>query len=709
MGHTLDNLEKLLYLSGVSAEYYNYSGQRIFVPYEVRLRLLEAMGYDISNQQAIDQAIYELDARPWQCWLQPVNVMTLGESEYIDIRIHQDQKFNRLDWHIVSERGEQFSGSLVPAELAEVGEYYIEGVRYSAHRLSLAGLPTGYHQIMLCDGGREQQAQLMVAPGRCYNLSPGSRGDEDRLWGISCQLYTLRSKRNWGIGDFSDLMELIEFSSSARLDFIALNPLHALLGAGTDYASPYSPSDRRFLNPLYIDPERVEDCIDSAAIGKQLAGQACQKKMAELRASELVDYEGVAWLKYSVFDQMYQHFQQHHLQPGTARAGAFEQFVLHKGESLQQFSEFESRQKGLGFQHAEDPVFHQYLQWIGDQQLCRCQALARAGGMRVGLMGDLAVGAVRHGAEIQCNPGLFCHSATIGAPPDPFADNGQDWNLPSLDPVGLRRDHYRHFIKLLQTNMAHCGAIRIDHVMSLLRLWWCLPGGEGGAYVYYPLEHLLAILRLESHRNRCLVVGEDMGVVPEELRERMVQTAVLSNRLFYFECDYQCRFKLPQHHHRDSLLMVTNHDVPTLAGWWHGTDVTVRGEIGLIDSEHEVPARLQQRQQEKANLLQWLDSLQLLPDNWVNIAADSDVDRLRELPFDEALCQAILCACARTNSRLMSFQIDDLQLIQQAINIPGTYREYPNWQRKQRLETRQLFDRLETDTLLSSIYQERKQ
>ncbi|MEH6580809.1 MAG: 4-alpha-glucanotransferase [Halioglobus sp.] len=698
----MDNLEKLLYLRGVAAEYFDYSGNRVVVSHEVRLKFLEEVGYNVADDQAIQQAIFELDALPWQSWLKSFNTLSLGESEYLEIRVHPDEKSVPFEWQVITETGVVTRGQLIPGELPEVGEYYIDGVRYSAHRKALMGLPMGYHQIVLSSRGRQVQAELVVVPKRCFEFEGAGA---DRLWGINCQLYTLRSGRNWGIGDFSDLRELIECCAAAGMDLVGLNPLHAPQLAGADFASPYSPSDRRFLNPLYIDPERVRDFRESEAIGEQLSGSTHREKLVALRALPLVDYDGVASLKYAVFEAMFQHFRQHHLQSDTDRATDFHRFVRQHGEPLQAFAEHEAAHSGPRIPGAREALFHQYLQWIAQEQLQECQTLALSSGMKIGLMGDLAVGAVRAGAEVESKPALFCARATVGAPPDPFSRDGQNWNLPALDPVALRRDNYGHFIDLLRANMSYCGALRIDHVMGLMRLWWCLPDLAGGAYVYYPLQDLLAILRLESHRNQCVVIGEDMGVVPDDLRAKMAETAVYSNKVFYFERTQEQQFKHPRDHQVDALLMVTNHDVSTLAGWWDGTDLHLRGDIGLLDIELELPEALRQRQEERISLLNWLQSLQLLPASW----AGGNVDAVEGKPFDIALCGAILAASARSRSRMMSFQLDDLQLLQEPVNIPGTYREYPNWRRKQRLATEALFGDSQIQALLASTYQERKQ
>jgi 4-alpha-glucanotransferase len=706
----LNNQEKLLYLRGVAAEYFDYSGQRVVIPFEQRLLFLQAVGYDINNEQQLEQAIFELDAQPWTRWLKPFNVMSLGDSETIDIQLPQHDLFKEYSWQVTLENGELVSGSVIPGELPEVGEYFIDGVRYSAHRLSISDLPMGYHQIKLSDPFYYSTAELVVAPSRCYELPPtelesGDSNNHDRLWGLSCQLYTLRSSRNWGIGDFTDLRQLIHFCADAQMDFIGLNPLHAPHFSGADFASPYSPSDRRFLNPLYIDPEASDEFINNKKIAKLTQGKGFKQKLKVLRDANLIDYDGVAALKYWVFEELYTLFLQQHIDGNTSRGREFQQFVESGGEALRLFCEYECHHSLLDISAAADPRFHQYLQWLAHQQLQQCQVEALAAGMKVGLMGDLAVGAVKGGAEIEGKAELFCTEASIGAPPDHLAENGQNWALPALDPVALRRDNYRHFIELLRANMSYGGALRIDHVMGLLRLWWCLPEFAGAAYVYYPFETMLALMRLESHRNCCLVVGEDMGVVPDELRQRMSATAVYGNKLFYFEKDNRQQFKQPEEHTVDALLMVTNHDVPTLAGWWNGSELSLKHELGLLSDKQPLSALQQQSKQEKLDVLQWLECQYLLPEGW---AAIDDTYPLDEA-FDLTLCEAITNACARSRSRMMSLQLEDLQLIEQPVNIPGTYREYPNWRRKQQQETQTLFGNKKIQALLASTYRERMQ
>lgn len=693
----MNNQEQLLYLRGVASEYLNYHGDRVVVPHWLRLKLLEEMGHDVSDERALERAIHQLDALPWKSWLSPFIVLSLGVAEHIDIRVHPDEQSEPFAWCVITEQGREISGQFIPQKLEEVGDYYLEGIRYSARRHPLPHLPMGYHRIRLSTQAKEINATLAVTPPRALEA------EEEKIWGVSCQLYTLRSERNWGVGDFTDLAQLIEYSAAAGMDVVGLNPLHAPNLAAEDFASPYSPSDRRFLNPLYIDPVCVEDFQENKSLTDRCCSSDFQQKLEALRSAPMVDYAAVVALKYPVFDGMYEHFCRHHLASDSERAKAYIRFAERGGKSLQAYSRHESLNSGLRSERAGDPHFHQYLQWLADDQLQRCQSLALDCGMKVGIMRDLAVGAVKNGAEVETNRALFCRNATIGAPPDPLGPRGQNWNLPALDPLELRRDEYRHFIDLLSSNMAHCGALRIDHVMGLLRLWWCLPNVAEGAYVYYPLEDLLGILRLESHRNRCMVIGEDLGVVPDELRAKLSAAGVYSNKIFYFERWQDQQFKLPQDHTQDALLMVTNHDVPTLAGWWNGSDLQIRSECGVLGSEEELAELLRGRREDKMQVLAWLRHLKLIPRRWADM-----VEPPEDRPLDFDLCAAILHACASSRSTLLLFQLDDLQLLEQPVNIPGTSREYPNWRRKQRQSIQTLFGDPLVQALLNSMSEKRR-
>ena len=700
-------LEQLLYQRGVSSEYFSYSGERVGIPYETRMTFLQAMNYDIDDAAQLEKAVFDLDALPWQSWLPEV---AFAHQGMIELRVHPNELDLLFEFQITNETKQCVQGSFIPSELPETGEYYIDDVRYTARQWPLPEISFGYHDLALSSDGVAKSSRLIFAPDQCYQLE--NSDPADKILGISCQLYTLRSERNWGIGDFADLRELIDLSAEVGVDLIGLNPLHAPMSGGVNFASPYSPSDRRFLNPMYIAPELVAEFENSSAVQAYISDPKTLNRLVDLRALKNIDYPQVAALKTHVFGLLFDQFVSSHLAKQSSRAEHYCQFVANGGKTLRTFCEFEVGQAKANQTSSDtssdylfDHRYHAYLQWISQDQFAGSQLCAIERGMRVGLMADLAVGAVKSGAEVVANPSLYGVKATIGAPADQFTDQGQNWDLPAIDPTALKSTGYAHFINLMRFNMTNCGALRIDHVMGLMRLWWWLENSKDGAYVYYPLEHLLTILRLESHRNSCLVVGEDMGVVSDDFREKMADSAITKSKVFLFETNHDGSFVDPKSQPRDTLLMITNHDVPTLAGWWAAQDINSRNEYNLLSSENEFAAQLTQRQEQKHRLLEWLNELNLLPEDW----APELKGLINDRPLDLTLCAAIIKANARTNCQFMLYQLDDLQLIAEPVNIPGTFLEHPNWQRKQHRNTSAIFADQKINHILTSIHAERLQ
>lgn len=698
----MDNLEKLLYLAGVAADYLDYDGHHREFSRDQRLRVLQVMGYQVDDEQAVARHLFALDAQPWLHWLRPWYVVS-EQCPALDFHCHPDVLDQPLQWELRTEAGVSYRGELRPDRWQESGNYVIDAVRYSARRLELdqvlpEALPCGYHTLLLRQGEHCEQSEVMVAPAACHDpLEHGSR-----VWGISCQLYSIRSPRNWGIGDFTDLGQLIELAAPLGADLVGINPLHALIPGAQASPSPYSPSDRRFINPLYIDPEAVPGFGTGQRVRELLQDPALERQRQALRDEDQVDYQGVSRLKYRVFEALYQDFVQS-LESDPQAGATLREFVVDQGEALQSFGNYEAAANTYAPVCGADPAFHHYLQWLAAGQYQACQDRARASGMRVGLVGDLAVGSVREGCEVGSDPDQYVTGASVGAPPDAYSDTGQDWGLPAPDPLAMRRDHFRHFVELLRANMRHCGALRVDHIMALLRLWWCFCEQEGeeceGVYVYYPLRELLALLRLESRRNRCLVVGEDLGVVPDEIRWQMADSGIFGNTLFYFEQHYDGRFKAPWEQRVQALLMVTSHDVTPLAGWWNCADLHLRREVGVIASQEDLERQLQAREHDKQGLLRWLEEQGLLPPE------RQPDDTLAAMDYD--LITAIHRACARSVSRLLLLQLEDLQLMEAPINIPATSRQYPNWRRKQARNLQDIFEGAEVRQLLQVVHRER--
>ncbi len=715
-----EQIEELLQLNGVAKDYIEYSGNIAQIPFSDRLDILQFKGIDLLSDANIDpdklhNALIQARQCQWQRVLTPACILTPGGRDSVRLHLPRKALTSRWQWEIQGEDGSYFSQEFLPDQLWQSAEGVLDDQPFSARELVLAPfqngiLSIGYHRLKLRCLDLELCAEfafegldtsLIVAPARAFEPDWALAGQ--RLWGFSVQLYSLCSTRNWGIGDFTDLCALIRCASAKRANFLVLNPLHALDSNAPERCSPYSPNDRRRLNNLYIDPEREPEFRDAPALRALAKDAQWQARLAQLRHSDDIDYVAVAACKREVFVQMFRYFLSEHLQKNTARARAFETFVAAQGASLLQFAEFEAARLPLSSsgQVEADPRYTLYTQWLAEQQLESCQQLARQSGMRIGLVRDLAVGGDSGGAEVSLNKTLYCEHASIGAPPDPLAPQGQNWGLPPLDPNALRASAYRHFIELLRSNMAHCGALRIDHVMALMRLWWCprYPGRGVGAYVHYNVDELFAILRLESVRSRCVVIGEDLGVVPPEVRTYIASSAIFSNSLFYFEKYDGCHFKKPEHFNPKALSMVANHDVPTLAAWWNGTDLRLRHSLGLIKTEEELEAQLRGRREEKYQVLHWLGDQWLLPTQW---QGDSEAK-----PFDLLLCAAIFRCCARTSSQLVSVQLEDLALLETPVNIPGTSDEYPNWRRRLPTEVSALIDSESGSKLLAGFSDER--
>tara|TARA_R110002167_G_scaffold110677_9_gene281551 strand:+ start:55420 stop:57642 length:2223 start_codon:yes stop_codon:yes gene_type:complete len=713
-------VEELLQLHSVASEYIEYSGHNAQIPFSDRFDILMFKGLDLITGSRVDTA--KLDATlamaretQWHATLSPANILSPGGRETVCLRLPSTALDCAWQWEVQCEDGSSFSQEFTPQHLPSSGEGELVGIAQSARELALAPflngvLPIGYHRLLLrcldeavCKSHRLEglEADLIVAPARAFEPDWALSGQ--RLWGFSVQLYSLRSQRNWGIGDFTDLSALIDCASGKNASFLVLNPLHVLDANAPQHCSPYSPNDRRRLNTLYIDPEREVEFLASPRLREMVADPKWQDRLAQLRSGDSIDYVAVAECKREIFVQMFRYFVAEHLDKNTARARMFSAFVEAQGLSLKEFAHFEAERlrSSDGFGTEADPRFTMYLQWLAESQFEACQQLARHKGMRIGLVRDLAVGGDGGGAEVNLNKDLYCALASIGAPPDPLAPQGQNWGLPPVDPNALRASGYRHFIELLRSNMAHCGALRIDHVMALMRLWWCprYPGRGVGAYVHYNVDELFAILRLESLRSRCVVIGEDLGVVPPEVRTYINSSAIFSNSLFYFEKYDGFHFKKPEHYNPKSLAMVANHDVPTLAAWWNGTDLRLRRELELIKTEDDLHQQLQARREEKNQVLHWLGEQWLLPAQW---QGDSE-----SKAFDRILCAAIFRCCARSAAQMVSVQLEDLALLETPINIPGTSSEYPNWRRRLPADVSALIDSEFGSKLLYGFNEER--
>jgi (1->4)-alpha-D-glucan 1-alpha-D-glucosylmutase len=703
-------LDTLCSRYGIQPEYKDAWGHPRRVPNETRMALLTAMGVEVSSDDDLERALGVLSAGVRRRVLPPVHVARRdGGPISIPLAVPEQHDSTQFAWTITLEDGGQHGGSFMPRDLERAGQHAVADVRYGSYILKLTeDLPLGYHALELRssnDAAAPHGAmRLIVAPRRCYLPDALKRGG--RVWGPVINLYGLRSNRNWGIGDFTDLRRLVEITAAAGGNVVGVNPLHALLPHDPEHASPYSPSSRVLLNILYLDPEAIPEYADCEAAREMFEQREFQQQVRALREGDRVDYSGVARLKTQVLSLAYAHFRERHLGQGTERERAFREFQSAGGDTLRRASLFYALQdvmyardksawgwrawpaqyrdpqsaEVLSFarDHIERVEYYDYLQWTADSQLALVGQRALELELGVGIYLDLAVGVDSGGAETWGQHDLYAESVTIGCPPDEFGPTGQDWGIPPLLPERLYETAYAPFIALLQANMRHAGALRIDHFMGLMRQFWVPAGNspQNGGYVAYPTDDLFGVLALESERNSCMVIAEDLGTLPEGLAERLEQADILSYRLLYFQREADGAFTAPANYPQRALAAVSTHDLPTLRAWWLGRDLDLRKELGLFPSDAVHERQLIDRAQARAQLLLALGKEGLLP-------AGTSADPLSAPDMSVELMLSIHRFLARAPSHLLMVQPEDVFGQVEQINVPSTSAsQYPNWRQR---------------------------
>ena len=693
-------IERLARLRGIGDAYHDYRGELRYFSLQTKTDILRAMGCAVDDPAALAAEVSRLTVERGRALL-PTIAAAHGPRAGVDLNIAARDFGARLLWTVNLESGDRRTGAVSTADCPESWRGEIEGSWITRRRLELPlELPPGRHELEVKIGsGSPSRCPLVVSPTDCYEPEAIRRGR--RLWGVAVQLYTVRSRRNWGIGDFEDLKALIGWLAPRGAGFIGLNPLHALAPAEPERASPYSASSRHFLNVLYIAVTAVPELEHCAAAQARIKEPAFEDRLRELREGRLVDYAGVAQIKLEILRLLFAEFQLRHLIPGSARAAAFRSFVAAGGQLLQLHARFDALDQYLrstqgtpsgwlswppefhdphssaavrfAAEHPREIEFYLYLQWLAHDQLGAAQALARELGMPIGLYGDYAVGTHPSGSETWVDQTGYRLGAEIGAPPDPLAHRGQGWGLPPPDPVVMESQHLQGFVRLLRNNMHYYGALRLDHVMSLFRLWWVAAGRSpvDGAYVHYPLDLLLANLVLESERCACVVVGEDLGVVPDEMRQAMPDFGLYHYKVLLFE-KIAGRFRRPGEFLRRALATATTHDMPTLRSYWEARDIDLRRSLHLYPTAQIESDIVRERDHDREQLLTALREQGLDPGR-----PTAPLD-----PYTPELGRALHIYLARSSTALVALQIEDLLGMIDPVNVPGTHNEYPNWQRK---------------------------
>lgn len=727
-----DDLQRLASLAGVLPSYRDAWGEERQVPLSTQRALLSALGLPANEPDEVRAAIRSIEERPYRTALDRAVVTRRTRSGRVRIPVSLSTKRASIPiaWRFEAESGRAREGRLRLDQLDLIDQRSIDGETIERRTFVLPfAVAPGYHRFhLLLDGEAGSEGlslPVIVVPQRCYAGQPGAQ--TQRMWGMTLQLYGLRSRRNWGIGDFTDLASMAGIAARLGASAVGLNPLHALFPANPAHASPYSPSHRQFLCVWNIDIEAVADLAECDEAQKRITSADFRVALEQVRALHLVDYEKVAALKRPVLELLYDSFRGKHLVSGdgtSARVQDFRRFQREKGESLEQLGLFQALSEHFGpntswpqwpaayrsprspevadfaRSHRKRIEFFHYLQWQAAEQLAKASMVAGAAGMAVGLYHDLALAPDAGGAEAWANQSLLAQGARLGAPPDDWNQKGQNWGLPPYNPLALTAAAYRPFAAVIRANMQHGGALRIDHAMGLERMYWIPEGADAheGGYVRYPVDELIGILALESQRQKCLVIAEDLGTLPQGFHERMRKAAMLSYRLLYFTRDAKGGFLTPRRYPHPAAVAVATHDLATLAGYWRGRDLEVRSRLGLYPSQAAQKAAVAQRAHDRRELIRALKREGLLASDHAEDGSFFSLD----------LALAVYRFLARTPARLLLLSPADVLGDEDQVNMPGTVSEYPNWRATLSLE----LERLERDprlqAVVSAINEERK-
>jgi 4-alpha-glucanotransferase len=675
MANPIQDLNQLAELYGVQTSYYDVTGKLTQAAPEPLLRVLRGLGAPVQKVADAPAALRQRRQDEWRRWLEPVTVAWDGGPTELVFRLPTKQFPSVLGCSLELETGERRSWSCRSSELSHVRDADIEGVAYAVNRLRIPGpVPSGYHCFTLEAAGKTATTLLLAAPVRAYAPAGASKKCD---WGIFLPLYALHSERSWGAGDFSDLEALTEWVAKLGGGMVATLPLLAAFLDEPFEPGPYSPASRLFWNEFYLDVLRIPELRRCPSAQAMLQSSPFLQEVRELKSEPLVDYHRQMALKRRVLEELARVFfaqpsermeTLNHFRADHPHADDYARFRA-VGERRRApwptwpapLRDGELRE---GDYDEEVKRYHLYVQWLADEQLQSIAAKARAAGP--GFYLDLPLGVNPDSYDVWHERGLFASAMAAGAPPDPFFAGGQNWGFPPLHPERIREDGYRYVRAYVRHHMQLAGVLRIDHMMGFHRLFW-VPhefGAKDGVYVNYPAEELYAVFSLESHRHRSILIGEDLGTVPPEVRPAMGRHNI--NRMYVMQYELQPQYQnalTPVY--ADCIAVLNTHDMPPFAAWWQGLDIDERVKLGILDPAVADEERRRRRSMLDA-LIQTLQHQGKLP----GTAEPRAVLRA---------CLAHLCDGA---AQLVLANLEDLWLETESQNVPGTWRERPNWRRK---------------------------
>lgn len=677
-----ETLKRLCELTAIQTQWLAVDGSTQQAKEETLLAILKILGIKTEDEATMQAEVLRIENSYWKkplkdCYIlrqyydQPIGPVELTLAENL-WEVEQN-----LDLHL--EDGSHRQITFIPSQQKCLEWREINGRKmFRIHVYLPANLPWGYHQITTnFQSGPlrgTQKRVLIITPSSCY--LPNNFFDR-RYWGLGAHLYCLQGTGYYTNGDFADLSKAVELTHQAGADFFGINPLHALYPQKPLIASPYSPSSRSFLNPLYITTATMSqgskaDYPPSLWINwkqaKDERDAILRKKYEEFTKQDSQSDDKQSFAHWVGKDEQ----RNIHYALYNVISGHLEEFDIRKWPQEYASPESEASQR-IGQDKVEEVAYQIWLQWMADSQLDTIGKMAKEK-LAIGLYGDLAVGVTPFGADSWMSD-VIVSDVVFGAPPDDFARMGQNWAICPFHPQKLRQEGFATFIHVIRENMRHFGALRIDHVMGLKQLYWIPQGMNAteGAYVQNPYEEFLGIIALESHRNQCMIIGEDLGTVPWGMREQMDGENMLGYRVFWFEKWAESGlFKRPDAYSYKALASISTHDLPTIASFWEGKDLAIRRQLKVYSSLAEQENLENKRYEEKQHLLAALKDQDLL-------AHDASVDNV----VMDDLLKALHIFVARSNSQMMMVQLDDLSYEADPLNLPGVDEQvYPNWRRR---------------------------
>ena len=662
-------LEQLAEAHRVGTTFKGWDGEPARVTPETLVTVLAALGVDASSDAAIEQALEDVGTGPWRSVLPTVVVVRQSDVDPVMLHVPAGAE---VEFWAVDEDGIRYTGAVAGAVASRI----IDGEAVERREGTLPhAMPLGWHTLHASVDGHETSCTLVITPDR---LSTTAALMDHRTWGLMAQLYSVRSSASWGIGDLADLGSIAQATAAHGGDFVLVNPLHAAEPVPPVEPSPYLPTTRRYFHPLYL---RIEDIPEyarlDAAARTRIAGLAAGFAEANT-ATTLLDRDASYAAKLEALELVFA------VERPEQRQHDFDAYRAHQGQGLADFALWSALAETLApgapewedvgrpgsegarafaERHAARIEFHEWLQWLVDEQLQEAQLEATGSGMSIGVVHDLAVGVHPSGADAWALQDVLASGISVGAPPDMFNQHGQDWSQPPWHPEHLAASGYAAFRDMLRNILRHAGGIRVDHILGLFRLWWIPQGAEpgAGAYVYYDHKALIGILALEAERAGAIVVGEDLGVFEPGVQEYLAERGIFGTSILWFEQDEDGPL-LPEAYRAGCLTTVTVHDLPPSAGYLAGEHVVLREKLGLLSRPVEEEQAEDRAVQDK--FLSLLRKRNLLADEPAGV---------------QQTVEALHAFIAQTPSVLLGVALADAVGERRTQNQPGTNDEYPNW------------------------------